>query len=80
MTESCEILSEGRRQEIVRSQERDSRLARRGIVTCINVVTYDDDIQAGTCWDRESLARARVTRRVPYFTMPLNWVLQPQRF
>jgi hypothetical protein len=79
MPESCEILSEGRRQEIVRSEERDSRLAGRGIVTGINVVTYDDDMQAGTPWDRESLARTGATRRVPYSIMFLHWVLQPQR-
>ena len=79
MTESCEILSQGRRQEVVRSEDGDSRLAKRGIVCCINVVTYGDDMQAGTPWDRESLARARATRRVPGSTMSLHWVLLPQR-
>jgi hypothetical protein len=53
--------------------------AKRGIVTCINVVMYDDDMQAGTPWDGESLARARATRRVPYSTISLHWVLLPQR-
>jgi len=48
ITESCEILSQGRRQEIVRGEERDSCFAKRGIVICINVVMYDDDMQAGT--------------------------------